>query len=94
MDAVRITAQRQGTKATVPEVAAFCANFLRSIYLFGRMYELGLIAMLKLSSGSLTKDVGIGLRMLRKGKLKVLPSFGGAVEARRVISQAKARERP
>ncbi len=94
MDAVRITAQRQGIKATVPEVRAFCSNSLRNISLFGRMYELGLIAVLKLSTGHFTKDVGIGLKMLRKGKLEILPSFGGAPGARRVFSQVKARDRP
>lgn len=94
MDAVRIIAQREGRTAGVPEVSTFCQNSLRNINLFGRMYELGLIAMLKLSTGRFTKDMGIGFKMLSKGKLKILPSLGGALAARRVFAQVKARERP
>jgi len=93
MDAVRMIAQRKKLKAKIPEVPAFYRCSLRNIGFFGRMYEPGLIAMLKLSSRSLTKDIGLGLKMLRKGKLKIFPSFKGALVARRISSQVKSREK-
>jgi len=93
MDAVRIIAQSKNIKAKIPEVPAFYRNSLRNISLFGRMYELGLIAVLKLSTRSFTKDIGLGLKMLRKGKLNILPSFSGALAARRIFAQVKAREK-
>lgn len=93
MDAVRIIAQGKNIKAKIPEIPAFYRNSLRNISLFGRMYELGLIAMLKLSTRSFTKDIGLGLKMLRKGKLNIFPSFRGALAARRIFSQVKAREK-
>lgn len=93
MDAVRVIAQRKKVKAKVPEVPAFYRSSLRNISIFGRMYELGLVAMLKLSTRSFTKDMGLGMRMLVRGKLNILPSFSGALAARRVFSQVKAREK-
>ncbi len=92
MDAVRIIARRKKMKAKVPEIPAFYNSTLRTINLFGRTYELGLIAMLKLSTRSFSKDVGLGIRMLAKRKLSLLPDLGGARAARRVFSQVKARE--
>lgn len=92
MDAVRIIAQRQRIRARIPEVAAFYRSSVTSISIFGRIYELGLIALLKLLTRSFTTDIGLGLRMLAKGKLKILPSFSGASVARRIVLQVKARE--
>jgi heterodisulfide reductase subunit C len=93
MDAVRILAQRQKIKAKVPEIPIFNQSALYSIRLFGRMYDLGLMAAFKVSTRSFTKDVGLGLEMLKKGKLNLLPSFNGASSARRIFSQVKRREK-
>lgn len=93
MDVVRIIAQRQGIKAKIPEVPAFYRYSLKNIGIFGRMYELGLIVMLKLESHAFMKDVGLGLKMMKRGNLNILPSFTGALAARRIINQVKAREK-
>ena len=92
MDAVRIIAQRKKIKAKIPEVPTYYKSSLRNIGLFGRMYELGLVVMLKLLTRTFTKDIGLGLRMLRRGKLDILPSFRGARAVRRIFSQVKAVE--
>lgn len=92
MDAVRIIAQRQKIKAKIPEIPAFYRSSLANIGFFGRMYELGLIAILKLFTRNFTKDIGLGLKMLARGKLNILPSFGGTLAVRRILSQVKARE--
>jgi len=82
MDALRIMAQREGVEPAVRPVPAFYTAALRGIKLFGRMYEAGLMAELYLRmalSGDLdreqliNRDVPLGLRMLRTGKLKPLP---------------------
>jgi len=93
MDVVRAIAQREKIKAKIPEVPAFYQSSLRNISLFGRMYEPGLVIMLKLLTRSFTKDIGLGLKMLKKGKLNIFPSFRGALAARRIFSQVKAVER-
>lgn len=93
MDAVRIIAQRKKIKAKIPEVLSFYRSSVTNIGFFGRTYELGLIVMLKLITRSFTKDIGLGLRMLKKGKLNIFPSFRGALAARRIFSQVKALEK-
>ncbi len=93
MDTVKIIARRKGTKAKIPEVPAFYKYSLNNIGIFGRMYELGLIAMLKFDSHELRKDMGMGLKMLRKGSLNILPSFSGAKAARKIITRVKSREK-
>jgi heterodisulfide reductase subunit C len=93
MDALRIMAIRAGMKPKVPQVAAFYRTGLANIRFFGRMYELGLIGMLKLSTGQFTRDMGLGIKMLRKGKLKLLPSFQGSATARRIFTRVREQEK-
>ena len=93
MDALRIMALRAGIKPKVSEVAAFNRTGLANIRFFGRMYELGLIGMLKRSTGQFTKDIGLGIKMLKKGKLKLLPSFQGSATTRRIFAKVKEREK-
>ncbi len=54
-------------------VAAFHSSFLSSVRGLGRSYELGMIGLYKMRSGTYTADLALGLAMLRKGKLKLLP---------------------
>jgi len=92
MDTIRAIAQRKKIKPKIPEVPAFYKSSLKTIGLFGRTYELGLIIMLKLLTRNFTKDLGLGLRMLKRGKLNIFPSFRGALAARRIFSRVKAVE--
>jgi heterodisulfide reductase subunit B2 len=68
-------AQKRGIKPPVPEVAVFSQAFLRQVRLWGRAYELGLMAEMKLRTGHLTEDIDLGLKMIRKRKLAFLPSI-------------------
>jgi len=74
LDAVKIIAQRKGIKASEPDILAFYKTMMGSIFGYGRVYELGMIAMLKLRTGHLLKDIGLGIKMFGKGKLKLFPS--------------------
>ena len=93
MDTLRIMAVRAGIKPKVPEVTAFNRTGLVNIRFLGRMYELGLIGMLKLATGQLTKDMDLGIKMFKKGKLKLLPSFKGSSTTRRIFAKVKEREK-
>jgi heterodisulfide reductase subunit B len=66
-------ALEQGVKPAVPEVDQFDKAFMREIRIWRRAYELGLMAELKLRTGRLTQDIDLGLRMLRKRKMPMLP---------------------
>ncbi len=93
MDALRSMALNAGVKPKVPDMAAFYRTGLTNIRYFGRMYELGLIGMLKLSTGQFTRDLDLGMKMLRKGKLKLLPSFKGSPSTRRIFAKVKESSR-
>jgi heterodisulfide reductase subunit C len=92
MDAVKIEALRQGVKPAVPRVASFHRAALGNIRSWGRMFELGMIVDLKLRTRDFLKDAGLGMRMFRKGKLKVIPSLKGARATRRIFRRVKKLE--
>lgn len=74
MDTCKIMAVKQGIKSPVPRVHKFNKAALLNIKMFGRMYELGLIGDLKMRTFEFFKDVGLGIKMFLKGKLKIFPS--------------------
>jgi len=83
MDVFKIMAQREGVKPKVRPVPIFYQAGLRNIRLFGRMYELGLMGELylrRLLAGELDlrqfflRDLPLALKMVAKGKLKLLPA--------------------
>jgi len=62
-------------RASVPETARFFRAFLRNARFFGRVYEAGLMGELNLRDGKPFRDLDMGLRMIRKGKIRLLPDF-------------------
>ncbi len=66
-------AVERGIKPPVREVDAFNKAFMREIRLWGRAYELGLMAEMKLRTGKLTEDIDLGMKVIRKNKLPLLP---------------------
>lgn len=92
MDAARIVAIRRGVQPSVKSVKRFFYTAVKNIEWFGRLYELGLIMALKLKSGEYTKDMKLGMEMYKKGKLKLVPSFKGMWDARRICKAVKKKE--
>lgn len=93
MDAAKIIAVKRGIRPRVPRVRSFHKAVLSNIKKHGRMYEVGLIVSLKCRTGQFLKDVGLGLEMFRKKKLKIVPSFAGVLRLRRIASRLKKIER-
>jgi heterodisulfide reductase subunit B len=84
MDVLEIMAEEQGIKSKAPTVPMFYKSANRGIDWFGRMWELGLMAELyireffarELDFAQLFKyDMPLAIKMLRSGKLKILPSI-------------------
>jgi heterodisulfide reductase subunit B len=84
MDELEIMAKEMGIKSKAPTVPMFYASANRSINWFGRMWELGLMAELyireffarQLDFQQVFKyDLALAFKMLRSGKLKILPSI-------------------
>jgi len=92
MDAVKITALRQGVKPAIPQVASFYRAALSNIKKCGRMFEMGMIVGLKMRTFEFFKDAGLGMKMFRKGKLKMLPSFTGAWRTWNIFRRVKSLE--
>lgn len=75
MDMVKMIAVAEGIKPPVSTVNAFNKAALLNIKLLGRLYELGMIMDLKRRTFQLFKDVGLGMKMLFKGKISIFPSI-------------------
>ncbi len=75
MDALKMKARSQGVECPVPSAPTFNESTMRWVGLTGRSYEPGLILEMNLRSGQLTKDVGLGMKLIARGKLKLLPDL-------------------
>ena len=93
MDAAKIIAVRRGVRPALPRVSAFHRATLGNIRSHGRMYELGLILGLKLRTREFLKDSTLGIGMLRRGKLRLLPRFKGARATRRIFRRVERIEK-
>jgi len=92
MDTVKMIAMERRIPA-LPKVFAFYDSFLSDLKIFGRIYELGLIMWLKLRTKEFTKDLGLGMEMMKKGNLKILPHFVRPREVQRIFSKVMELER-
>jgi heterodisulfide reductase subunit C len=93
MDAARITAQRNKIKPARKDVLTFYRVALQNIRRFGRMYELWLIASLKLKTLDFFKDLQLGTKMLKKRKLKWAPGGTDVKRMRRIIKNIRKLEK-
>src|SRR3990172_1641138 len=66
-------ALERGIQPQVPEVNIFNQAFMREVRVWRRAYELGLTAEMKLRTGNITGDLDLGVKLIRKRKLKFLP---------------------
>ena len=94
MDALRSLAIRSGAEPGEKDIPLFHSVFLESIKSKGRIHELSLIIQLKLKTKDFFKDARLGLKMFRKGKIKLLPSrFGGGKEIQEIFNAFEKGER-
>lgn len=64
----------RGIRPPVPEVDIFNKAFMREVRLWGRAYELGLMAEMKLRTLNLLGDMDLGAKMILRNKLAFLPT--------------------
>jgi heterodisulfide reductase subunit C len=87
MDTLRAMAIRSGSKPGEKDIPLFHSLFLNTIKSRGRMHELSLLLQLKLRTRDFFKDASLGLKMYRKGKIKLFPSkFGGGKEIKEIFN--------
>jgi heterodisulfide reductase subunit B len=68
-------ALENGISPPVSEVNIFNQAFMREVRLWGRAFELGLMAEMKLRTGDIMGDMDLGVKMIRRNKLPFLPSL-------------------
>ena len=73
MDALRQMSLEEKVSGKETVIPAFHKIFLRSIRQWGKQYELGMLLELKFRVRDFFSDFGMGIKMLRKGKLSLLP---------------------
>jgi len=75
MDSLRQLAIQFDFEPKEKDVALFHQAFLAGINLTGRTNESVLIGIYKAISRRILDDIGLGLRMIKKGKIKIFPQF-------------------
>ncbi len=93
MDALRIIARRRRVRPAVPEVKRFHDLALLSFRLIGCLYEAGIAGILALEGRTLRRDLPLAAEMLRKRRLKVLPTFRNIFRANRILHRVRKEER-
>jgi heterodisulfide reductase subunit C len=92
MDALANIAIKEGIKPREPAVAEFYRTGLNLVKRYGMMYEAGVAGLLSLKTGTLGRDFGLGLRMLKKGKLEVIPHSQNADEMKKIFQRVAKKE--
>ncbi len=72
MDTLKEMAIEEGT-VKEKNVELFHKNFLNSVRTFGRTHEISMMGLYKLKSGDLMSDLDVGMGMILKGKMPLLP---------------------
>ena len=93
MNTIKILMYRDGKKPQIPDVLKFNQSFVQNVNWFGRLYELGMVGMLKLRTGKFTEDMAMGMKMLKKNKFHLLPRFEGDRAAHKIIKRVKKQEK-
>ena len=90
MDALRQLALRHGASRQEGNVPLFNQAFLKTVELFGRSYEIGMIAAYKLGTGKWMNDTEKFPALVKKGKIALLPPRGGDRKTvRRIFRKTK-----
>lgn len=74
MDTLKEMAIQNGIRSQQAGIQTFHRVFLNCLREYGRMHEVSLLALYKLLSLNPFEDMGLGIKMFRKGKLNLLPS--------------------
>lgn len=89
VDAVRILVQEKKIRADTKHTRLFNRVWMKLLRNMGRMYEAGLAGTLNLFTGKPFKDLSLAVRMLRRGKLKLLPPVAKPFVVKKMFSRAE-----
>lgn len=90
MDTLRQLNRERGVTPGEENVVRFHDAFLKSVRRHGRVFEAGMVGAYKFSSRDFFGDTRLALEMLKRGKLKFLPS---RIKGRREVREMFAKPR-
>jgi heterodisulfide reductase subunit C len=94
MDALRALSVERKAAAPKGDIPLFNRAFLKTVQIFGRTYDLGLIAAYKIGTSSYLRDSEKVPMMLKKKKIALLPSFSDQRKTvKRIFEKAKQSQR-
>ena len=76
MDALRVLSIKKASPAKSGKVSKLNKSFLKTVKMFGRTYDIGMIAAYKFKTLDLLQDTDKFPSMLRKRKIALFPNFG------------------
>lgn len=90
MDELRIIARQDDAVRKDAPFANVLKLNLDSMKRWGRIYEIELLALDKLTRpSSMLDDMGLGMKMILKGKIGFLPGFGDRAQMKRMVAEAE-----
>jgi len=93
MDALRHLALEKGTSKQEGNVPLFNRAFLKTVQMFGRTYDIAMIAAYKIGSLKLMNDTEKFPSMLKKKKIALLPSLAADRKTtKRIFKKAKEKK--
>ncbi len=93
MDASRIFARKEKVTPGIKEIPAFHKSVLQVVSIFGRMWEFGVIMLLKFRTKGFTRDINLGLRLIKIKKLALLPDLATLLKINRMFAKALKMEK-
>ena len=93
MDALRVIAAEDGAEIPAGHVPLFNKAFLKTVEIFGRTYDMAMVAGYKLGSGKLMGDTEKFPKMLLKRKIALFPSLSADRKViKRIFNKIKGRK--
>jgi Heterodisulfide reductase, subunit C len=93
IDALRVLAVERKTPTPEGNMPLFNRVFLKTVNIFGRTYDLGMIAAHKIGTKSYMKDADKFPTILKKGKIALLPPRGADRKmAKRIFDSVKRKK--
>ncbi len=89
LNTIRIIVQEKKIKTDTLNARLLNWLWMKILKYMGRMYEVALTGMLNVFTGKPFKDLPLGFKMIRRGKLKLLPSLTKPFEMIKMFSRAK-----
>lgn len=94
MDALRILAAKKIVPPKVDKVNRLNKAFLKTVKMFGRTYDIGMIAAYKLKTRDLLQDTDKFPAMLGKRKIALFPNFGADKKyVKRIFKKLKTKNK-